>query len=239
MTSSSDIETLCPKKEKNFCLQHGVLVFCFAMLCATIVLCTLIGKEEQTQVLNSDPTRYKSRSLLPPPFWKFPEMARYVVHVSDWAALSTISTHEGIENYPFNNVFSMSDGTLGNSTGVPYFYLTELELSVADLNQNPRASLTASLAQSGFCDSLGLDPQSPLCAHVILTGEIVRIQPESEEEDRAQQALFSRHPVMETWPAEHGWFFAKLEIRHIYLLDIFGGAKSISVEDYFSAEPPM
>ena len=35
----------------------------------------------------------------------------------------------------------------------------------------------------------------------------------------------------------HGWFFAKLNITNILLLDYFGGAATISVEDYFKATP--
>ena len=60
-------------------------------------------------------------------------MARYIMHYVDWVALATESTHAGIEKYPFNNIFSMSDGLVCNSTGVPYFYLTDMELSVKDL----------------------------------------------------------------------------------------------------------
>ena len=48
--------------------------------------------------------------------------------------MATISTHPPIEGYPFNNIFSVSDGMVDNSTGVPYFYLSELELSVFDIH---------------------------------------------------------------------------------------------------------
>jgi len=97
------------------------------------------------------------------------------MHRVNWVALSTESTHQGIEKYPFNNVFSMSDGIICNSTGVPYFYLTDMELSVKDLVVNPKASVTASLAQSEYCTQKNLDPEDPRCAHVILTGEIKKV----------------------------------------------------------------
>ena len=73
---------------------------------------------------------------------------------------------------------------------MPYIYLTPMELSAKDLEQvtscvqpqctkttsplpqDPRASLTVSLAQGGECARRGWDPQWPECGHVILTGNI-------------------------------------------------------------------
>ncbi|XP_018019517.1 protein CREG1 [Hyalella azteca] len=173
----------------------------------------------------------------PPPHTEYAAVARYIIHISDWATLATISTHANITGYPFANVFSISDGITSNSTGNPYFYLTDLELSVHDLKADPRASLTASLAQSSYCRQRRLDPQDPVCAHVILTGEIVKIKNGTAEAAAAQQALFSRHPEMQDWPQDHGWFVARLAIRHIYLLDYFGGAKVIDPQDYYAAQP--
>ena len=41
-----------------------------------------------------------------------------------------------IPSFPFANVFSLSDGELGRwSSGVPYIYLTPMELSAQDLQQ--------------------------------------------------------------------------------------------------------
>ena len=51
------------------------------------------------------------------------------------------------------------------------------------------------------------------------------------------QALFSRHPVMPDWPANHGWYFAKLNVTAVILLDYFGGAIDIDVDEYFSTQP--
>ena len=53
----------------------------------------------------------------------------------DWAAMATISTRRAITGYPFANVFSVSDGKdFHESTGIPYMFLTKLEMSVHDLN---------------------------------------------------------------------------------------------------------
>ncbi|KAF2357684.1 FMN-binding split barrel [Trinorchestia longiramus] len=173
----------------------------------------------------------------PPPHSEYAAVARYIIHISDWASMATISTHPGIPGYPFANVFSISDGGPSNSTGTPYLYLTELELSVHDIKKDSRVSLTASLAQSSYCRQQRLDPQDPVCAHVILTGEIVKIASNSSEAGVAMEALFTRHPEMMDWPQDHGWFFARLDIQHIYLLDYFGGAQVVDPADYYAAQP--
>ena len=35
----------------------------------------------------------------------------------------------------------------------------------------------------------------------------------------------------------HGWFFAKINVTNILLLDYFGGAATIPLQDYFKATP--
>ena len=55
----------------------------------------------------------------------------------------------------------MADGPVDKSTGIPYFYLTEMELSVHDLNKNNKASITMSLAQGDYCKKMGYDPEDP------------------------------------------------------------------------------
>ncbi|KAK2704885.1 hypothetical protein QYM36_017061 [Artemia franciscana] len=111
----------------------------------------------------------------PPPHEDVAKMARYIVHVSDWAGMATISTRQGILGSPFANIFSVSDGTKKKSTGVPYMYLTDLEMSVKDLKVDNRASITMSLAQTSFCKRHKYDPESPLCAHVVLTGNVEKV----------------------------------------------------------------
>ncbi|XP_040566416.1 uncharacterized protein CREG isoform X4 [Lepeophtheirus salmonis] len=83
------------------------------------------GFEELFEIRNDPPP--------PPPHEKVAKMARYVVHLSDWIAISTISTRSPTVGRAFANVFSMSDGTNKNSSGVPFFYLTPMEMSVKDL----------------------------------------------------------------------------------------------------------
>eukprot|EP00096_Caligus_rogercresseyi_P001163 TRINITY_DN11829_c0_g1_i1.p1 TRINITY_DN11829_c0_g1~~TRINITY_DN11829_c0_g1_i1.p1 ORF type:complete len:229 (-),score=50.70 TRINITY_DN11829_c0_g1_i1:54-740(-) len=172
----------------------------------------------------------------PPPHEKAAKMARYVVHLSDWIAISTISTRSPTVGRAFANILSMSDGTNKNSSGVPYFYLTPMEMSVRDLEVDNHASITASLAESSYCARMEYDPMDPLCAHVILNGEIVRVD-SLEEQAYARRALFSRHPEMADWPTTHKWFFAKMNVENILVLDFFGGAKTVTVKDYYKATP--
>lgn len=60
--------------------------------------------------------------------------------------------------------------------------------------------MTMSLAQGRYCDRYKLDPEDPRCAHVILTGSVLSVTPNTTEEDVARKAMFSRHPDMKGWP---------------------------------------
>lgn len=72
-----------------------------------------------------------------PPHDQVARVARFVAHQCDWASMATISTHKPVVGQPFSNVFSVSDGPVGSGTGVPYFYLTRMEISVQDLQVKP------------------------------------------------------------------------------------------------------
>ncbi|XP_078512827.1 protein CREG1 [Lissotriton helveticus] len=162
-------------------------------------------------------------------------VARTVAHRCDWGAVATVSTQKAVKGKPFANVFSISDGPVKHGTGVPYLYLTAMEVSVQDLKANPAASLTMSLAQTNYCKKEKYDPQSPLCTRIILSGTINPV--EESEVDTAKEALFSRHPEMASWPKDHEWFFAKLNITNIWVLDYFGGMKNVTIDDYFNVKP--
>lgn len=173
----------------------------------------------------------------PPPHDQVAEVARYLVHISDWASIATFSVASMTEGYPFSNILSLSDGPVEKSTGTPYFYLTPMDLTSHDLEKDSRASLSMSEAQSNYCHKNNFDPESPLCARILLTGSIVKVENGSDEEVFAKNALFSRHSEMEDWPTGHHWYFGKMNITHIYVLDYFGGAAEVSVEDYYTANP--
>uniref|UniRef100_A0A8D1SXS5 Cellular repressor of E1A stimulateds 1 n=1 Tax=Sus scrofa TaxID=9823 RepID=A0A8D1SXS5_PIG len=178
---------------------------------------------------------WDATGLLPPlpPRENAALVARFVTNLCDWGALATISTQEGVRGRPFADVLSLSDGPPGKGTGVLYFYLSPLQQSVGNLQDNPYATLTMSLAETSFCRKYGFDPQSPLCAHTILSGTVIKVS--EAEMDVAKNSLFIRHPEMKTWPSSHNWFFAKLNITNIWVLDYFGGPKIVTPEEYYNA----
>ena len=87
------------------------------------------------------------RNHSPPPHDEVAAFARYLVHDSSWTAMATLANRDPINDYPFANIFSVSDGPVDSSTGVPYMYLMPLELSAIDLEKNDKASLTMTMAQ--------------------------------------------------------------------------------------------
>jgi len=173
---------------------------------------------------------------VPPPHTEVARMARYILHQSEWTSMATHSSR--MPGYPTANVFSVSDGPINNSSGIPYFYLSAWELSSHDLKKNNKASLTMSLAQGDYCTKNEIDPEDPTCAHVIFTGTMKLLGSDDHgEAEFAKEALFSRHPAMEGWPPGHEWSFAKMDIEDIMLLDFYGGVKHIDIKEYFKATP--
>ncbi|KAM5237490.1 protein CREG1 [Ctenodactylus gundi] len=175
-------------------------------------------------------------SLLPPlpPREDAARVARFVAHVCDWGALATVSTIEEVRGQSFADILSLSDGPPGRGSGVPYFYLSPLQTTVSDLQANSHATLTLSLAQTDFCRKNGFDPQSPLCVHIMLSGTVTKVN--ATEAVFAKSSLFTRHPEMKTWPSSHNWFFSKLNVTNIWVLDYFGGPKVVTPEEYFSVK---
>lgn len=173
----------------------------------------------------------------PPPHEQVTKVARYVVHTSAWASIATISTALPIQGFPFANIISVCDGPVNKSSGVPYMYMTRFDLSGKDLLSNDKATLSFSEAQSDYCSKEDFDPEDPRCARVLLTGHIIELKNGTTEANFAQNALFSRHPIMKSWPSDHHFFFAKMDIVHIYVLDYFGGPSEVNVDEYFKTDP--
>ena len=173
-----------------------------------------------------------------PPFINKAGTARWLVHSADYVFQSTISVALG--GAPFGNVQSMSDGTVGandNSTGVPYFYVSPLDTSMVDIAANPAVSLSVTEEMiNASCTVKKLDAEDPRCARVTLSGRMVEVT-DAVEAAAARAALFSRHPVMASWPGDHAFAFWKVEISNIWLIDFFGGAANITTAEYFKAKP--
>jgi hypothetical protein len=158
--------------------------------------------------------------------------ARWLVHESTWGSIATTSVH--LNGTAFGNPISLTDGTAKKSTGIPYFFVSDLDTSVQDLKQNPQCTLTLSEA-SVDCVQKKLDPEDPRCVRLSLTGKMVDVT-DTEEKKFAKEALFAKHPVMASWPESHDFKFTKLNIEHIWLINFFGGASNISPKDYFAVK---
>ncbi|XP_015589929.1 protein CREG1 [Cephus cinctus] len=174
----------------------------------------------------------------PPPIDQAALMGRYIVNQADWTAVATISSRRETETFPFVNVISCSDGPLGNGSGIPYLYLTPLDFTAQDVSKDHRSTLMMTLAQGDYCKQKVWDPMDPRCARIVLTGKIKPIKNNTAEYNIAKSAMFIRHPWLANMPADHHFFFAKLKIGEIAVLDTFGGPKYVSVQDYLHPPTP-
>ena len=116
-----------------------------------------------------------------------------------------------------------------------YFYVSDLDASMQDIAQNPEVTFTISEEfVHDSCMNQQIDPEDPRCVRLVFGGKIRDITSSPEGND-AKSALFSHHPSMAKWPADHHWKIVKLDIDYIWMIDTFGGASIIEVSDYFNA----
>lgn len=121
-----------------------------------------------------------------------------------------------------------------NSTGIPFFFVSDLDVSQQDALENPLVSLT--LSEAALKNGCAMtDPESPLCVRLTVTGDLVEVVDE-DEKAFAMRALFQRHPRMQGWPTDHNWKVKKIVPAYLFVLDMFGGAKPLSVEEYLGVE---
>lgn len=183
----------------------------------------------------------------PPPHGQYAKVARWMVQNLNYGVLSTTSARSEASTVgdPFGNPYSFAD-----SEGIPYFYASDLDASMVDIFTASEPSTRVSFAMSEAqltgkasvkaCEIGGLlnpfgDPENPPCARLVLSGNFVRLAANSTEEATAKAALFERHPSFANFPSDHGFFAAKLEIDGIWLIDFYGGAPTVTPEEYFAA----
>merc|ERR1719321_2202304 len=82
-------------------------------------------------------------SLHPRPEWKeVASYARWLVHESDYAV---VSTHSAKPSGVFGNIISISDGAgYEDSTGIIYTYIPDLDATYKELMADNRVALTFS-----------------------------------------------------------------------------------------------
>ncbi|XP_075242500.1 protein CREG1-like [Convolutriloba macropyga] len=168
-----------------------------------------------------------------PPYTDVTTMARYVVHEAYWCVIGTISTMDNFEGSPFTNILSIVDGPVDNSTGVPYFYTTDLDQSSQDIMKNNTVSISISEYETDYCKDNNIDPESPTCTRITMIGKFVKVT-EEPEKSFALNALYSRHPAMVQWSHVHSFYPAKLEIELIWVIDFYGGASILNIQDYYN-----
>ncbi|VVC35571.1 FMN-binding split barrel [Cinara cedri] len=181
-------------------------------------------------------------SLDPPPVKDIALMSRYIVHHADWATLSYIGNQSFMDGIPMGRVYSISDGIISNSTGIPYIMASPMDLSFQDVVKTKHCSLVMTLAETDYCQKKTYDPEDPRCAQVTLTGQFIKLEKGDPEWEAAKVALWTRHPVMRKWHIlvpGHNWQFSKIIIEHITLIDTFGGRKYPNVADYFKVTPDI
>lgn len=185
-------------------------------------------------------------SAPPLPIYKA-KTARWMVKSLTYGFLATISTRSRgtTVGTAFANPYAFAD--IG---GVVYMYTSALEASMTDIfagngsaTPHPRGSLALSEASDpgkplSTCKIGGVlgDPEDPLCARLVLSGNVTRVANGTEEESKAKEALFERHPAFKNYPQDHHFFVAKLDIDGIWIVDIFGSAAIIDPSDYFNSK---
>jgi hypothetical protein len=169
-----------------------------------------------------------------------------MVHALSLGVVSTISAKAGVTmGAPFGNIISYVDGPCAQSTGIPYFYVSPLDQSAKDASIRPQVSLTLSesflpatchaFGQTAACAATTHgDPENPVCARLVISGEWVVVDPSHDASVHAwaQEALFERHPAMVAWPVDHDWKIIKLQISDLWFIDYFGGAYELDLGDY-------
>lgn len=183
---------------------------------------------------------YKSISAIDsavrPPYHEYAKMARYLVHKSNWTSMGTISSLSIIRGFPMVNVISIADSAHNTpSTGHIYFLLTDLDFTGQDLANNNKLTAMFTEDQDLACTLNHTDTMEPTCARVIFTGKVERLTPGTVEYKQADEWYTNRHPASIHWRTSHTFYFCKLNIEHIAVLDFYGGAHYISVDDYYNA----
>ena len=105
------------------------------------------------------------------------------------------------------------------------------------LDANPNSTFTISGAEVTPSKCAVLDPENPLCMQISLTGVVAKVDPDDTYAVKeAKVYLFSRHPQMALWPADHDFAPYEMQIERIRLLSSFGGAHEIPLDEYFAVD---
>jgi len=171
-----------------------------------------------------------------PHFFQHPELARWLVHESDFVALGI---HNGSDVLGIGVSISDGDG-YADSTGVIYTYLPTNGPVYSNLMVDSRVSLTFSemaIANGTAPGCKGATGESPPCIRLTMTGRLTPVPEVMRTE--ALQHLFHRHPEMQTWAdnsTEYVPFWVDPQhIDEFFLIPFYGGAEHFTPEAYLAA----
>jgi len=172
---------------------------------------------------------------------------RWIVGHSLWTTVSTTSVR--LNGAAWGNIRSIVDGelstTLEDSTGTPVFYLPTPDPTNVDVLHD--ATIALSFSEASLTERLdpethtkvcnGLDPMDPLCGQVMMVGTAVKIDGTPAT---TLHAFKTRHPLA-PWLSEGGAHtggnYYTIQPTYITLLDYYGGATDISIDEYLAWTP--
>jgi len=155
-------------------IQHILLLDFYGGL-AHVPLANYSAVTQKFDLVPINATHMPSQSK--PAFAEKAATARWLAHESRWGVLATTNTNSmgyQLHGIPFGNPISVSDGTLHKSTGIPYFYTSDLDVSLLDLKKYPNCTLVLSGATVD-CREQTLDPADPHCVRLSLSGAITTV----------------------------------------------------------------
>lgn len=179
---------------------------------------------------------YKLDERNKPKVMDFAGTARWLAHENYYGSLATISDRIG--GKPFAQPKSFVDGGYPtNSTGVLYFLDSDMDASLVDITTQPIVSFSLTAATLGRCPTTKhTDPENPTCSRATFSGTFTKVS-DKVENSNARASLIARHPMMASWPNSHDFNVWKItDINEIWLIDIYGGAKSVDPRDYYAYE---
>jgi hypothetical protein len=215
-------------------------------LCEVLVLLVALSMSDTAYAFKSSCGKSVHQSM--PSSTDSAATARWIVAGLETGVLNTISSREGNHGAPFGNPYSFVDGPCSLSTGIPYFYATEKDQSLIDVaaaGGNDVVSLSLSeafmsgdeyLEQKNCVVGSAGDPESPMCARLVVTGRWEEVD-DKEENEMMTNAFTDRHPLSASWPAGHGFKLYKIVVQDLWLISHYGGAVIIDVDEYFAYEP--
>jgi len=170
-----------------------------------------------------------------PHFWQGPDLARWLVHESQFAG---VGVHHGHEVTAASVSISDGDG-YEDSDGVIFAYLPKDGMIYHDLMNDSRASLTFSeiaIANGTAPGCNGATAESPPCVRLTITGRITPVPDDLQE--KALKHLFKRHPSMTTWSnvTEFVPFWLNPDdIDEFFLIPFYGGSVHFTTEKWLAA----